>query len=154
MLKRTIIAVFILITSVALGQGGTTSPYSFYGIGIQKFKGTAENRTMAGISVFSDSIHVGLQNPAGLADLRLVNYSVGASHKYQTQKSSFESQQSTATSLDYIAIGIPMGKLVGSFGLLPYSAVGYDLQSEEGNTITQSSGNGGVNRAFISLHTN
>tara|TARA_B110000305_G_scaffold227437_1_gene276120 strand:- start:181 stop:1434 length:1254 start_codon:yes stop_codon:yes gene_type:complete len=151
MLKRTIIAVFILITSVALGQGGTTSPYSFYGIGIQKFKGTAENRTMAGISVFSDSIHVGLQNPAGLADLRLVNYSVGASHKYQTQKSSFESQQSTATSLDYIAIGIPMGKLVGSFGLLPYSAVGYDLQSEEGNTITQSSGNGGVNRAFISF---
>ena len=92
MLKRTIIAVFILITSVALGQGGTTSPYSFYGIGIQKFKGTAENRTMAGISVFSDSIHVGLQNPAGLADLRLVNYSVGASHKYQTQKSSFESE--------------------------------------------------------------
>ena len=151
MLKRIIIVVFILITGVALGQGGTTSPYSFYGIGIQKFKGTAENRTMAGISIFSDSIHLSIQNPAGLADLRLVNYTVGMSHKYLTQKSAVESQNSTATSLDYIAVGIPMGKLVGSFGLMPYTAVGYKLQSTDGNIVTQSSGEGGVNRAFISF---
>jgi hypothetical protein len=151
MLKRIIIVVFILITGVALGQGGTTSPYSFYGIGIQKFKGTAENRTMAGISMFSDSIHLNLQNPAGIADLRLVTYTVGGSHKSVTQKSAVESQKSTATSLDYIAVGIPMGKLVGSFGLMPYSAVGYKLQSTDGNTVTQSSGDGGVNRAFITF---
>jgi len=151
MLKRIIIVVFILITGVALGQGGTTSPYSFYGIGIQKFKGTAENRTMAGISMFSDSIHLNLQNPAGIADLRLINYTVGASHKYVTQKSTIQSQNSSATSLDYIAVGIPMGKLVGSFGLMPYSAVGYKLQSITGNTVTQSSGDGGVNRAFITF---
>jgi long-subunit fatty acid transport protein len=151
MLKRIIIVVFILITGVALGQGGTTSPYSFYGIGIQKFKGTAENRAMGGIGVFSDSIHLSIQNPAGLADLRLINYTVGASHKYLTQKSEVESQKSTATSLDYIAVGIPMGKLVGSFGLMPYSAVGYKLQSTDDNTVTQSSGDGGVNRAFITF---
>jgi hypothetical protein len=44
-----------------------------------------------------------------------------------------------------------MGKLVGSFGLLPYSAVGYKLQSSDDNTVTQSSGDGGVNRAFITF---
>jgi long-subunit fatty acid transport protein len=151
MLKRIIIVVFILITGVVLGQGGTTSPYSFYGIGIQKFKGTAENRTMAGIGVFSDSIHLNLQNPAGIADLRLVNYSVGGSHKYVTQESAVQSQISTTTSLDYIAVGIPMGKFGGSFGLIPYSSVGYKLQSIDENTVTQSSGDGGVNRACISF---
>ena len=151
MLKRIISVVFILVAGVAIGQGGTTSPYSFYGIGIQKFKGTAENRTMAGISMFSDSIHLNLQNPAGMADLRLVNYSVGVSYKYVTQKSSNESQTSTTSSIDYIGIGVPMGKLVGSFGLMPYSAVGYKLQSTDNNSTTQSSGDGGVNRAFISF---
>ncbi len=151
MLKRIIIAIFILITGVTLAQEGTTSPYSFYGIGIQKFKGTVENRTMAGMSVYTDSIHLNMQNPAGAANLDLVNYSVGGSHKTVTQKNITESQKTTATSLDYIAVGIPMGKLGGSFGLIPYSAVGYKLQSIDSTTTTQSSGEGGLNRAFISL---
>jgi hypothetical protein len=151
MLKRIIIGVFILITGVSLAQDGTTSPYSFYGIGIQKFKGTAENRMMSGLSSFSDSIHLSLQNPAGFADLRLVNYSVGGSHKYVTQKSASESQIASATSLDYIAIGVPMGKFGAGFGLIPYSAVGYKLQSVDDITTTQSSGQGGLNRAFLTL---
>ncbi len=151
MLKRIIIGVFILITGVSIAQEGTTSPYSFYGVGIQKFKGTAENRSMAGMAVFSDSIHVNLQNPASIAELELVNYSVGGSHKSVTQKNAAESQKTTATSLDYIAIGIPMGKFGASFGLIPYSAVGYKLQSIVDNTTTQSSGEGGLNRAFLTL---
>ena len=151
MLKRIIIGVFILITGVSLAQEGTTSPYSFYGIGIQKFKGTAENRSMGGIGVFSDSIHVNLQNPASAAALELVNYSVGGSHKSVTQENATDSQKTTATSLDYIAIGIPMGKFGASFGLLPFSAVGYNLQSTDNNITTQSSGEGGLNRAFLNL---
>lgn len=151
MLKRIIIGVFILITGVAIAQEGTTSPYSFYGIGIQKFKGTAENRTMGGIGVFSDSIHVNLQNPASAAELDLINYSVGGSHKSVKQKNTTESQKTTATSLDYIAVGVPMGRFGASFGLIPYSAVGYKLQSVQDTVTTQSSGEGGLNRAFLTL---
>jgi hypothetical protein len=151
MLKQIIIGVFIFITGISLAQEGTTSPYSFYGIGIQKFKGTAENRSMGGISIFSDSIHLNLQNPAGVADLELVTYSIGGSHKYVNQENATESQKTTATSLDYLAIGIPMGKFGTSFGLIPYSSVGYKLQAVDGNTTTQSSGEGGLNRIFLSL---
>ena len=154
MLKRIIIVVFIFITALTFAQEGTTSPYSFYGIGIQKFKGTAENRTMGGIGVYSDSIHLNMQNPAGIASLRLINYSAGGSHKSVNQKSATESQKTTATSLDYLAVGIPMGKFAGSFGLIPYSEVGYKLQTIEGTTITQSSGEGGLNRAFLTLAYN
>ncbi|RMA66475.1 hypothetical protein [Ulvibacter antarcticus] len=151
MLKRIIIGVLIFVSGISLAQEGTTSPYSFYGIGIQKFKGTAENRSMSGIGMLSDSIHLNLQNPASIADLRLVNYSVGGSHKYVTQKNASESQKTSTTSLDYIAIGIPMGKLGASFGLIPYSAVGYKLQSVGEGVITQSSGEGGLNRAFLTF---
>lgn len=154
MLKRIFIGFFIFITAFSYAQEGTTSPYSFYGIGIQKFKGTAENRTMAGIGVLSDSIHLNIQNPAGVASLKLVNFTVGASHKYVTQKNTAESQTASATSLDYIAVGVPMGKFGGSFGLVPYTAVGYKLQSIDGTTTTQSSGEGGLNRAFVNLAYN
>ena len=63
MLKQIIFAVMLLITGVSIAQNGTTSPYSYFGIGEQKFKGTAENRSMGGLSVYSDSIHLNFQNP-------------------------------------------------------------------------------------------
>jgi hypothetical protein len=44
----------------------TSSPYSFYGIGDVRFKGTVENRSMAGVAVEQDSIHMNLENPASL----------------------------------------------------------------------------------------
>jgi len=156
MLKRIIVTVLVLfIASAAMAQEGTTSPYSFYGIGSLKFKGTAENRMMGGIGVFSDSIHLNLQNPAGVAELRLVNFTVGASHKENTLNTDSESQQSSTTSLDYVAIGIPMGKFGASFGLIPYTSVGYQLQTEAqtetGQSITRYTGKGGINKAFLTV---
>ena len=74
---------------------------------------------MGGMSTYSDSIHLNLQNPAGLAQLKLVNYSIAGSHKFNTLTTTQESQRATTTTLDYLAIGIPMGKFGGAFGLLP-----------------------------------
>tara|TARA_R100000306_G_scaffold12141_1_gene14136 strand:- start:13945 stop:15201 length:1257 start_codon:yes stop_codon:yes gene_type:complete len=156
MLKRIIVTVLVLfIASSAMAQEGTTSPYSFYGIGSLKFKGTAENRMMGGIGVLSDSIHLNLQNPAGVAELRLVNFTVGASHKETRLKTDGDSQNASTTSLDYIAVGIPMGKFGASFGLIPYTSVGYQLQTEAqneaGQSITRYTGTGGINKAFLTL---
>ena len=86
MFRQIIVGLFILIAGVTVAQEGTTSPYSYYGIGTLKFRGTVENRTMGGLGVFSDSIHLNLQNPASYSSLRLVNFSVGGSHKASTQK--------------------------------------------------------------------
>jgi len=152
MLKKILVTVCIcVISATTFAQEGTTSPYSFYGIGIQKFKGTAENRMMGGLSVYSDSIHLNIQNPAGLARLRLTNFSIGASHKYEKQKSNEGDATAATTSIDYLALGIPMGKFGASFGLIPYTSVGYNLTSsgEVSNTIF--AGDGGLNRAFFAL---
>ncbi|OAD91544.1 hypothetical protein A7A78_03380 [Aequorivita soesokkakensis] len=150
MFRQIIVVLFILIAGVAVAQEGTTSPYSFYGIGTLKFRGTVENRSMGGLSVFSDSIHLNLQNPASYSGLRLVNFSVGGSHKASTQKNDTESQNTSATSLDYIAMGIPMGKLGMGFGVIPYTSVGYDFYSEVSDGLTEYSGNGGLNKVYLS----
>ena len=115
MLKRIFIAIMLLTSGLAMAQQGTTSPYSFFGIGSLKFKGTVENRMMGGISVYSDSIHLNVQNPAAVAGLRLVNYSLAGSHKYNKIETATESQTATTTTLDYLIMGIPMGKFGASF---------------------------------------
>ncbi|MGK0386637.1 MAG: hypothetical protein ACI849_001255 [Patiriisocius sp.] len=151
MLKKIIIGVFLLITTVTMAQRGTSSPYSFYGIGSLNFKGTVENRAMGGLSVFSDSIHLSIQNPAGLADLELINYATGASYKSTTQKTETQEQDQSTASFDYFAIGIPMGKLVGSFGIIPYTSVGYDIQNISDDVTTTYIGEGGLNKAFLTF---
>jgi hypothetical protein len=47
-------------------QQAPASPLFFYGIG-DRFKGTVENRSMAGIGLEQDSIHINLENPASFA---------------------------------------------------------------------------------------
>jgi hypothetical protein len=151
MLKRVLIAFMLLMTGLAMAQQGTTSPYSFFGIGTLKFKGTVENRAMGGIGVYSDSIHLNIQNPAGVAELRLVTYSLAGSHQFNKLTTTSESQNATTTSLDYLAFGIPMGKFGAAFGLIPYTSSGYKLQNEDTNSVTQYEGTGGLNKAFFQL---
>jgi len=151
MTKRIFVALALLISGLAMAQEGTTSPYSFFGIGELKFRGTVENRSMGGLSVFSDSIHVSIQNPAHLAGLSLVNYSVSGSHRTESLQNATDKQRASTTTLDYVAVGIPMGKFGASFGLLPFTAVGYQLESAIDGGVNQLSGSGGLNKAYLSL---
>ncbi len=150
-MKRIVFAIMFIISGLAIAQNGTTSPYSFFGAGELKFKGTAENRSMGGMSVFSDSIHINIQNPAGVANLKLVNFTSGGSYRYVNQQTKTESQNATSTTLDYLAIGIPMGKISASFGVLPLTAVGYKFESETDTTLTQYTGTGGLNRVYLAF---
>lgn len=152
MKRILIIAVVLLISGNTYAQQGTTSPYSFYGMGTTNFKGTAENRAMGGLRVVSDSIHLNMLNAASLADLELVNYTVGMSYQRANQKVGNEKVTTTTTTFDYLAMGIPIGKLGVSFGLLPSTSVGYDLTSSSGEkNLMEFEGEGGVNKTFLSV---
>ena len=152
MTKRLILIVFILFSVITTAQERTSSPYSFYGIGLNTFKGSVENKSMGGLSIFSDSIHVSLQNPAGFGRLRLTTYTIGASNSSVQVKSETESGKTNNTSLDYLAIGIPAKKFGFAFGLIPYSAVGYNIldRDVDARTAARYSGKGGLNRVFLS----
>lgn len=151
MYKNIITGILLIISYGIFAQEGTTSPYSYYGIGILKFRGTVENRTMGGVGVFSDSIHLNLQNPAAYSNLRLVTLTSSISYlrnKYQTSE---KAHSSTTTSLDYFSIGIPLGKFGLGFGILPYSSVGYNFSSEYSDITSQYKGNGGLNKTYLSI---
>ncbi|CAH8288648.1 long-subunit fatty acid transport protein [Mariniflexile fucanivorans] len=163
MIKKLVL-VFIAIFAInSYGQQGTASPYSFYGIGSLKFKGTVENRSMGGLSIYNDSIHINLRNPAGYAgknlemlngESRPVKFTVGGSYSDVELKSNSGSAKASATTFDYLALSIPMGKFGFGFGLMPYTAVGYKLETlddnyDDGKKSNRFRGEGGLNKAFL-----
>lgn len=159
MIKKIIVSSCLLFSLTFFAQEGTSSPYSFYGIGDIKFKGTIENRSMGSISVFPDSIHINIQNPAHFASLKLSTFNVGGT--YANTNSVTETQEAKArrTSIDYLAFGLPVGKLGLGFGLIPYSSLGYKVQNvtderDNNNNVIRSvfsrfDGIGGVNKVFF-----
>lgn len=151
MTKRLFIIVFILFSVITTAQERTSSPYSFYGLGLNTFKGTVENKSMGGLGILSDSIHVNLQNPAAHGRLRLTTYTVGLSANSVEMETGEESERTGSSSLDYLAVGIPTGKLGFAFGLLPYSSVGYNITNidEANGEAARYSGKGGLNRVFL-----
>ncbi len=151
MIKKILVVMLVIITSVSYAQEGTSSPYSFYGIGIQKFKGTVENRSMGGLSVFTDSVHLNLQNPAAYGELKLTTYTVGVSYNNFKISNATESSSGEDASLDYLAIGIPAGRFGFGFGVIPITSVGYNLNSiADDDTERRFAGKGGLNKVYLS----
>lgn len=157
---RKILIVFLLITSTSLlAQRTSSSPYSFFGIGEQYNPRTVENSTMGGIGVaFNHYKYLNFTNPAANAFLRQTTYSLGILNNDLTLKTADSKQNSISSSLNYIALGFPIGSKAGfSVGLQPLSSVGYSLTNSEFDAnneiseITFYSGEGGVNRIFGSF---
>ncbi|WP_298416744.1 outer membrane protein transport protein [uncultured Kordia sp.] len=153
------LSILLFICQVSIAQQGTASPYSFLGIGDLKFKGTTENRSMGGMSVYSDSLHLNLQNPAAFGSLKFTTYTLGASYGQLKLESPSGTDKGSSTALDYLAVGFPLSKKMGvGFGILPYSSVGYNFEGigETGiasapNKFAQYEGEGGLNSVFLSL---
>ncbi|MHC0439937.1 hypothetical protein [Flavobacterium sp. 3-210] len=155
MIKKIIIGACLLISFVSFAQQGTASPYSFYGIGDARFKGTLENRSMAGVSIEQDSIHLNVDNPSSYASLRQTTFTVGGSFGTSNLKNDTQSEKAQRATFDYLAVGIPMGKWGASFGLVPLTSVGYKILNDNtdtpGATNNQFEGKGGVNKVYFGL---
>ena len=150
MIKNFLLGFLLFYSITNLAQEGTSSPYSFYGIGDIKFKGTVDTRAMGGVSVFPDSIHLNLQNPASYSTLKYIAFTIGGNYNTTRFKTNTEQENARRSAVDYIAIGIPIGRLGATFGLMPYSSVGYQINSISSPSMArQFTGNGGVNKAFI-----
>src|SRR5699024_3663870 len=116
MTKRFFTIMAVLFALTANAQKKVSSPYSYFGIGTPTFNGTVENRSMAGLSVLSDSIHLSLQNPAGFGALKYTTFEVGATHTIDEVESNDTKGRLKSTSFDYLALGIPTGKFNFGFG--------------------------------------
>ncbi len=150
MIKNISVSFFLLFSIITAAQQGTSSPYSFYGIGEVRFRGTVENRLMGGVSIFPDSLHVNIINPATYSTLKMSTYTVGATTSYKKLNSFQKNEKAQRSTLDYMAVGIPLKNAGFGFGLIPYSSVGYRIRNEDLDGIVKRyEGTGGVNKVFL-----
>lgn len=157
MVKKILIAFLCVGAHGLFAQNATISPYSYFGIGDLRNNGSVENQMMGGISMYGDSIHVNLANPAAYSKLWLTAYTAGISHTEYRLKDWSEEQNHSVTNLDYLSIGFPVAKNMGvGFGIMPYSSVGYSLRDETTNSngaevVNVYNGEGGLNRIYASV---
>lgn len=155
MIKKIIAGVCLIFSAAGFAQENNASPYSYYGIGDVKFKGTTENRSMGGLGILPDSIHVNLQNPATYSALKFTTYTIGASDKSRTLKTDDGKETANRATLDYLAVALPFNKVGFAFGLMPFTSVGYKIQDNRVDSETQIeyvrrfNGSGGINRVFF-----
>ena len=155
MIKKLVVLVSIFLSINSWAQDNTASPYSYFGLGEIKFKGTEDIRSMGGLGIVADSVHLNLLNPASFSKLKFSSFSIGTTSNFTTLETNTESEKAQRTSLNYIAIGIPVKKFGVTFGLMPYSAVGYKMETTSTNVSDnternrRSTGNGTINRFFV-----
>ncbi|WP_395078090.1 hypothetical protein [Flavobacterium sp.] len=149
MIKKILLSSFLFLSLQSFAQESTASPYSFYGVGEIKFKGTIENKAMGGIGILLDSIRINLQNPATYSHLKRTAFALAGTYSNTTLKNSTDKEETKRTTLDYIAVAFPSGKLGLSAGLMPYSSVGYKIQNANTTDAKIYKGSGGLSRAYI-----
>ena len=157
MLKKLFFTLVIFSFFQLKAQDGTISPYSYFGLGSFNQANTAENNAMGGLSIYGDSIHLNLQNPASYGLLKLTTYTVGVSHRRMSLNSDSQNLNTSNTAIDYLAVGMPIAPNMGiGFGVTPVSNMGYILNSTTENAAGETinnifSGNGGLSKVYFSL---
>lgn len=154
MIKKIIVIACFFFSLMSNAQSGSASPYSFFGLGESRFKGNLENRSMGGLNIEQDSLHINILNPASFASVRFTTFTMGGNYTSTSMKSDSNSGNAQRTTLDYLAVSLPLGKIGVGFGLLPYTSVGYNIQStssEPDGTNNVMEGTGGLNKAFVSV---
>lgn len=160
MIKKLIVVFAAFIAVNTFAQQGTASPYSFYGIGSLTFRGTVENRSMGGLSIYGDSISLNLRNPAFYTgnnleafknESRPVKFAVGGNFNSTSLKTQNASSNVSSTTFEYLALNIPVGKFGFTIGMLPFTSVGYNLQdlNDDGLLTNRYEGEGGLNKVFF-----
>lgn len=151
---------FTILSTLAVAQNNTNSPYTRYGYGQLSDHNSAKNKAMGGVGYgIRDGLQMNLLNPAsysavdsltllfeGGVTLQNTNFSDGV-NKLNAKNSSF----------DYVAMQLRLHRKLGlTLGMVPFSNVGYSMSSVHTNpgietNVTSYSGDGGLSQIFLGL---
>lgn len=152
-----------LLAGVAMAQNATNSPYSQYGIGEMASQGNGASQGMDGMGIgWREHNQVNYQNPASYSAIDSLSFIFDASISGQVTnfKEGGHRLNANNSSFDYVVAGFRLAKHVGmSFGLMPYSNIGYSYYNTEkiddglnnvNTTYTNTySGNGGLHQVYV-----
>ena len=153
----SLILSFIISISSAFSQTDTGSPYSLNELGEINFLGNVSNLSMGGVDSAIDSIEFNINNPSSLAKLKTTNYLIGTFYKSTGISNNVSTDNINTANINYIAIGVPTKRFGFGFGVLPYSSVGFNLQTTEDYNTSNSinsrlfGAEGNINKAFVSI---
>lgn len=156
---RKIACLSLLLASTGVfAQSNTSSPYSKYGLGELRGEHLPQLRAMGGISTGVRSLgsyyNINSSNPASLSGIRLMAIDIGVYGNLSTQERDNDKQNNYNFSLGYLSFAVPVTpKSALSFGLSPYSDVGYSYSTPTMiDTVAVNNvyaGEGGISKAHL-----
>lgn len=167
MCRSIIIAVLLMFVVVfdTAAQNNTISPYSKYGIGIYEQPGFGRNMSMGGTGIgLRSANNVNNINPASYAsiDSTMVLMDIGLHLDYELIESHLTWGDKLNGNISYFSITLAPNQNLGiSFGISPYTSVGYAIESKEyvsggGQDMYMSyvDGIGGLTRVYAGFGVN
>lgn len=162
MYYNRIIGCLLLAATIngAWAQGGTKSPYSQFGLGVLSDYSQGMSRGMNGVGyALQCGNQVNTLNPASYAgvDSLTMLFDMGLSGQTTNFKEGGVSRNASMAAFEYVAASFRAWKNVGvSFGVLPFTNVGYDYKTTSHNGTTgsmseQYTGSGGIHQVFLGV---
>ena len=155
-MRNYLFSVLLILTFGLTAQTNTTSPYSFYGIGLSAPQNGVYSQSMGGISqALNSSNYINSLNPASYSSNRLVNFEFNVYGKLSTLHDSSGYNDYKTYNFGAINLALPLGrknKAGFSMGIMPYSYSGYNISRrfpDPASHIDYYQGKGGINRAYI-----
>lgn len=164
MKKISSVAFLAAMTSGMFAQSGTNSPYSQYGLGVLTEQTSGFNRGMNGLGLgFREHNQVNYLNPSSYSSIDSLSFIFDAGVSVQVTNFSENGTRKNAnnSNFEYIVAGFRAAKHLGvSFGLIPFTNIGYNYSNTEtvgsssGSTTTATntfSGSGGIHQAYFGM---
>ncbi len=152
-----VLFLLLIINATAFSQATTNSPYSKYGLGVLRPQTFGTNFAMGGIAIgLRSERNIGLLNPASYTALGVTTFDVGVVSNSLWLDDGTQSQYQSNPYISHLAFGFPVIKNTWgmSFGVLPYSAVGYQYDEVISDPIAgdisfYNEGTGAINKVYF-----
>ena len=154
-INKLTVAVAALVLGTMLASAQTlTTPYSKIGYGILSDNASSIQRSMGGVGyAMQNGRTINAMNPASYSQVDSLTFlwDVGVDLTNLWSKENGKSGYSFGGGLDYITSQFRITKnLGGSFGVVPYSSVGYSFGSKLDNNATETHyGSGGISQLYL-----
>src|SRR5690606_35154680 len=123
-IRNLICLTLLFVSSGAMAQSLTSSPYSKYGLGELSGENLPQLRGMGGISTGIRSLgsyyNINSENPASYSGIRLMAIDIGVYGNFSSQERDNVKQSNKDFSLGYLSFAVPVSqKSALSFGFKP-----------------------------------
>ena len=129
-----VVAMFFSSSAFAqFNSGNVASPYSMFGVGDMRTKGSAQFRSMGGGGYANQSpFYSNMLNPAsnGTVQSQSFYFAAGVEGINSYLSTDNASTSNNAASLSYLSLRFPIAKRLGfSLSMTPYSSTGYSIRT-------------------------